>query len=177
MRYTLKDLAVRLVLTLLLLFFLDIVNTSFLPIMGHGRYIIPFNVLLIIFLGFRIESPYLSLMILFLQYFHSLFTIEGWEMGTIAGVLICLLISYLKEIIHFSTVFMTILVVQLFQAFWFIVVSLLLYLKTDDFSLILGRFWNFLPESIVASLLAPLLFFLLEKIWRTEESGVFKEST
>ena len=36
------------------------------------------------FLGLRLESPFIALLVFIISYFHSLFTIDGWEVGTIA---------------------------------------------------------------------------------------------
>lgn len=155
-------------ITLLILIVLEIFSTALVPMLGLTKYRIPFNILIILYLGFKLETPYTSLLIFILQYTHSFFSIEGWEMGTIAGVIICIVISYLKDLLHLSSSVITILVTQLFQSFWFVIVSTLLYLKEDNFSYIVEKFWRFLPESIVISLLAPFFFGILDVIWRAE---------
>ncbi len=160
-------------ITLLILVVLEIMSTAFLPVMGLTKYRIPFNVLIILYMGFKLETPYTSILILILQYTHSFFSIEGWEIGAVAGVMICFIISYLKDLLHLSSSVITIFVTQIFQTLWFIIVSSLIYLKTDDFTYITQKFWRFLPESIVISLLAPILFSILDAIWKTEgESGL-----
>jgi len=133
---------------------------------------IPFNVLIVLFLGFKLENPYLALMIVVVQYFHSIFTIEGWEMGTISGVLICIIISYLRDILHFTSSIVTILVTQMFQFIWFVILSSLLYLKLGSFNYIVEKFWRFIPESIVISLVAPFFFSVLDKVWGVREEGL-----
>lgn len=155
-------------ITLLILIVLEILSTAFLPMMGLIKYRIPFNILIILYMGFKLETPYTSIMILILQYTNSFFSIEGWEMGTVAGVMICIIISYLKDLLHLTSSVITIVVTQVFQTLWFLIVSSLIYLKTDQFSYIAEKFWRFLPESIVISLLAPLLFSILDAIWKTE---------
>jgi len=157
--------------TLLILVVLEILSTAFLPMMGLTKYRIPFNVLIILYMGFKLETPFVSLMILILQYTNSFFSIEGWEMGTVAGVVICIVISYLKDLLHLTSSIITIVVTQIFQTLWFLIVSSLVYLKTDDFSYITQKFWRFLPESIVISLLAPFLFSILDAIWKTESDS------
>ncbi len=155
-------------ITLLILIVLEILSTAFLPMVGLTKYRIPFNVLIILYMGFKLETPFTSIMILILQYTHSFFSIEGWEMGTVAGVMICIIISYLKDLLHLTSSVITIVVTQMFQTLWFLIVSSLIYLKTDDFSYIAQKFWRFLPESIVISLMAPFLFSILDVIWKTE---------
>ncbi len=175
MRVNTVEILPSLFITILILFLLEVLSTSVLPLFGLVNYMIPFNVLIILFLGFKIESPYLAIMILCVQYAHSIFTIEGWEMGTIAGVLICIVISYLRDLLHFSSNLLTIVTTQLFQFLWFLVTSSLLYLKLGDFGYIIQKFWRFLPESIVLSLLAPFFFSFLDKVWRVRGEGLMAE--
>lgn len=163
-------------ITLLILVVLEIFSTALVPMLGLMKYRIPFNVLIILYLGFKMETPYTSLLILILQYTHSFFSIEGWEMGTIAGVIICIVISYLKDLLHLSSSVITIFVTQVFQSLWFVIVSILLYLKEEDFSYIVEKFWRFLPESIVISLLAPFFFGILDVIWRAETDRALGDS-
>ncbi|MCR9204763.1 MAG: hypothetical protein NXH75_09310 [Halobacteriovoraceae bacterium] len=163
-------------ITILILVVLEIISTALIPMMGLTKYRIPFNVLIVLYMGLKLETPYTSLLILTLQYTHSFFSIEGWEMGTIAGVLICIIISYLKDLLHLSSSLITILVTQMFQFVWFAIVSVLLYIKEESFSYILEKFWRFLPESIVLSLLAPFFFGVLDAIWRGEQDRSLGES-
>lgn len=163
-------------ITILILVVLEIISTALLPMIGLTKYRVPFNVLIILYMGFKLETPYTSLLILVLQYTHSFFTIEGWEMGTIAGVMICIVISYLKDLLHLSSSIITIFVTQMFQFLWFAIVSALLYLKADNFSYIIEKFWRFLPESILISLMAPFLFGILDVIWRGENQRALGES-
>jgi len=163
-------------ITILILVVLEIISTALLPMIGLTKYRVPFNVLIILYMGFKLETPYTSLLILVLQYTHSFFTIEGWEMGTIAGVMICIVISYLKDLLHLSSSIITIFVTQMFQFLWFVIVSSLIYLKADNFSYIVEKFWRFLPESILISLMAPFLFGILDVIWRGENQRALGES-
>lgn len=175
MKTQLKDLVIPLFLTLCLLLVLEIFATTVLPILGLQRYVIPFNILIVLFMGFKLQTPYLALLILIVQYFHHFFTVEGWEMGTVAGVLICLLISYLRDLIHFSSAAMTVFVTQIFQCVWFVIVSFLIYSKMGSMDFILDKFWRFIPESLIISLFAPFFFSVLEKFWRGSEEASLGE--
>ncbi len=175
MRVRSLDILPSLFITILILFILEVLSTTILPLFGLMNYMIPFNVLIILFLGFKIESPYLALIIFAIQYSHSMFTIEGWEMGTIAGVMICIVISYLRDLLHFTSSIITIITTQMFQLLWFLVTSSLLYLKLSDTEYIIHKFWRFIPESIVISLLAPLFFSLLDKVWRVKDEGLMAQ--
>jgi hypothetical protein len=172
MKAQLKDLIIPLIITVLILIVLEILSTAFLPLLGLTKYTIPFSVLIVLFLGFKLDTPYLAIMILIMQFFHSFFSIEGWEMGTIAGVMVCLIISYVRDLIHFTSPPMTMMVTQIFQFIWFVVIATLIYMKQGTFDYVLIKFWRFLPESIVVSLMAPFFFSIFDKIWRVEDSGL-----
>lgn len=176
MRIRSREIVPRLFITVLILIVLEVISSAFLPLFGVNKYMIPFNVLIVLFLGFKLENPYLAVMILVVQYFHSMFTIEGWEMGTIAGVIICIVISYLRDVLHFTSSIVTITVTQLFQVLWFIVISSLLYLKLGSFEYVVEKFWRFLPESIILSLMAPFFFSILDKVWGVRDEGLMGES-
>lgn len=162
----------RIFITILVLVVLEVVGSAVLPLFGLTKYILPFNVLIVLYLGFKLESPYLAIMIFIVQFFHSVFSIEGWEIGTIAGILICVVISYLRDVLHFTNSIVTIFVTQLFQALWFVIVSALLYLKIGNTQFITEKFWRFIPESIVISLLAPMFFAFFDKIWGVKDEGL-----
>ena len=163
-----KDLIKSMTLTILLLVILDIISTAVLPALGFYKIKLPFNILIILYLGFNINNSILPFLILILQYFHAAFSIEGWSYGTFAGVFICMLIGYLKELLDFSTMISTIIVTQVFQCVWFLVTSILIYLRSGNFPFIIDRFWRFLPESLIISIMSPLFFALLSRIWRPE---------
>ncbi|EPZ50118.1 hypothetical protein ACRXCV_03855 [Halobacteriovorax sp. GFR7] len=167
-----SDIPIRLLITVLILIVLEVLASAFLPLFGLNKYMIPFNVLLVLYIGFKLETPYLAIIILILQLTHSLFSIEGWEYGTISGILICIVIGYLRDLLHFTSSFITMLTVFLFQVLWFLISSSLLYLKFDSFDYIVQKFWRFIPESIILSLLAPIFFSLLDKVWRTKSEGL-----
>ena len=175
MRSQLKDLIGPLIITLILLIFLEIISTAVLPVIGLRYYIIPFNILIVLYMGFKLQTLWLPVMIAIVQYFFAFFSIQGWEPGTVAGILICLIISYLRELIHFTSAWMTILVTQIFQSLWFVIVSMLIYMKVGDWNYIIERFWRFLPESLVISLLAPLFFAFFDKIWSAKDEGTLGE--
>jgi hypothetical protein len=173
--HQIKNLITPLLITIIILILLEILSTVVLPIVGLKYYILPFNILIVLFLGFKVRTPFLSFLILIIQYFHSFFTIEGWESGTIVGIFVCILIAYLKELIHFSSNFATMLVTQIFQFSWFLLSSSLIYLRTSDFNYIIIKFWRFLPESILISILSPFIFALLERIWNISDRGMLGE--
>ena len=163
-----------LLITSLVLVVLEIVSSAVFPALGLEEYRLSFNILIILFMALKLESPYIALFILVIQFFHGAFSVDGWAMGTIAGVLITIIIGYLKELLHLSTPVLTMLITQVFQTVWFVIVSGLFWLRTGSWDVIQERFFRFLPESIVLSILAPLCFTLLEKIWRHKDASMIR---
>lgn len=172
MKIRTTDVLPRLFITILVLIVLEVVTSAILPLFGLNRYMLPFNVLIVLYLGFKLENPYLAVMIICVQFFHSIFSIEGWEIGTIAGVLICVVISYLRDVLHFTNTVVTIFVTQIFQSLWFLIVSSLLYLKLGNVEFIIEKFWKFIPESVIISILAPMFFAFFDKIWGVKDEGL-----
>lgn len=172
MRSDLKDIALPVIKTLIILIVLEIFSTAILLMFGLVKYRIPFNIMVVLYLGFKLNVSYLSILILFYQYVHSLFSTEGWEMGTLVGIIISIVISYLRDLIHFTSSAVTIFVTQLFQTLWFLLISGLIYLKTDDLSYVVEKFWRFIPESLFISFVAPFFFFILDRVWNVKENGL-----
>lgn len=171
MKYSPLDLVLGVIKTAFLLIFLEIFTTAFLPAIGLSNVKLAFNVLIVLFLAFKLESPFLAFLILIIQYVHSIFSIEGWAIGTLVGILISLSVKYLRELLQFSSKVSTIVVVQIFQLVWFVMVSFLLSIKLGDFSNFFIMFWNFVPESILLSFLSPFFFELLDRVWKVKDSS------
>ncbi len=171
MKMRLSQMLISFAVTVALLIGLEIVTSTLMPVLGWKEYRLTFNVLIILFLAIRMDSPGVPWMILGFQMVHSIFSIEGWALGTLAGIIVMLSANYLKELLHLTTAFMTMLVVQFFQVIWFITVTLVICLKIGDFekfSLIVG---SFIPGSIFLSLISPILFWILGMIWKVPSHG------
>lgn len=175
MRNRIKEALVSLVITAAIFILLEILSSTIFPFWGVVKYRIPFNVLLVLYMGFKLRTPYIAPLILTVQYIHSFFSVEGWAPGTMVGICVCIIISYFKDIIHLSSKVVTIIVIQAFQFVWFVLMSLLIYIKVNDFSLIAERFWKFIPESIAVSVLAPFLFVLLDRVWNVGSEDILRD--
>jgi len=158
--------------TILLLLALDFTSATILFTMGVTSFKPPFEILIILYLGFRINSSILPILVLIIQFFHQAFSTDGWSLGTFTGVLICILLNYLRELIDISNKISTIIVVQICQILWFVFVTGIICMKMGDFGLFFSRLGLFLPESIFISLLSPFLFDLLNSIWKETEEGM-----
>lgn len=171
MRMKFSQILFSFIVTLILLIGFEIITSTLLPALGWKEYRLTFNVLIILFLAIRLESPLVPWLILGLQFIHSIFSIEGWALGTLAGLIVMMSANYLKDLLHLTTAFMTMLTVQLFQVIWYVTVTLIICLKISDFDKFGLILWSFIPGSILLSLISPLLFWMLGMIWRVPSEG------
>ena len=169
MIYQLKKNLPPLMASLLILIILEIFSTTFLPIIGLTSYRISFNILFSLYVAFKLEKISPPLLIFITHYVHSFFSVEGWEIGTIAGVTICFVISYFKDIVHLSSYTTTAVMTQIFQFLWPCITGVLLYFKGANMAFLIDKFWRFIPESIFISLMAPLVFPFLDRIWNVSD--------
>jgi hypothetical protein len=99
------------------------------------------------------------------------FSIEGWASGTIAGILIAISVRHVKDMLNFSTAISTIIVVQVFQIAWFVLIAILLSIKLGDFSHFISIFLKYLPESIFLSLISHHFFLLMDNFWKVNRKS------
>lgn len=156
-------------ITLGLLIALEIATSALLPALGWREARLAFNVVIILFMAIKISSPLLPWLVMLLQLVHSAFSVEGWALGTLAGIFIAVTASYLKEILQFSSAIATIIIVQLFQVLWYLLTVAVICLKLGSFDKFGLLFWNALPASFVLSLVSPVIFGLLSKVWSVED--------
>jgi hypothetical protein len=174
MRYSLKDLAWGLIKTSFILIFMEIITTTIIPSLGLQDLKITFSVLIILYFAFKLDTPFLPLMIFFIQYIHSAFAVEGWAINTFMGIIVVLSFKYIKDLMSFHSAFSTIVVVSIFQFIWFVGVSFLLCLKMGQFEIYFSFLKSFFPQIVFMSLLAPLTFKMMDYLWKhlPKERGV-----
>jgi hypothetical protein len=171
MRMRLSQMIFSYVVTIALLIGLEVVTATMLPVLGWHEYRLTFNVLIILFLALRLDSPLVPWMILGLQSVHSAFSVEGWALGTFSGLIVLFSANYLKELLQLTSAFMTMVTVQLFQFIWFFTITLVICLKISDFDKFGMILWSFVPGSVLLSLISPLLFWVLDSVWRVQGEG------
>ena len=171
MRMRFSQMIISFAVTIALLTGLEIVTATILPALGWNEYRLTFNVLIVLFLAIRLHSGAVPWMIMGLQMVHSIFSVEGWALGTLAGLIVMVSANYLKELLHLTTAIMTMITVQLFQMIWYITVTLIICLKISNFEKFGMIIWSFIPGSILLSLISPILFWILEQIWRVPSDG------
>ena len=153
-------------LSILLFIVLEVTSTALIPALGFESFILPFNVLFILFFAFQPNTPSLPVFILLIQVCHSIFSVEGWGIGTLGGVAVAIGVNYLKSIIDLSTTISTIIVTLIAVLSWYIITSFFIYLSAESLDIALHRLWNSLPECVVISLLSPIFFAIVGRIWR-----------
>jgi hypothetical protein len=155
--------------TIGLLIAAEVASSGFMPALGFEDSQFAFNVVIIIYFALKLRTFILPWMILIVQFLHSAFSIEGWALGTIAGIFLSILASYLKDFLQLTSGIMTIVITFLFQILWYLITITILCLKLghfDRFFLLLG---NAIGPVIFISLVSPLLFSLLDRIWNVEK--------
>lgn len=158
-------------LTLALMTIFEIITSSVLPALGWYESRIALNVLVILFLAIRLNAPILPWLIMILQFVHSAFSIEGWALGTLAGIIVMIVANYLKELLQLTTPIIAMFTALFFQFVWFMTVAIVLCLKISSFEKFGMIVWSFVPGSIVLAILSPLIFGLLNLIWRVPAEG------
>jgi len=172
MRMRLSQLLISFAITAGLLIGLEIVTATLLPALGWTEYRLTFNVLVILFLAIRLNSAIVPWMIMALQMIHSAFSVEGWAIGTFAGLIVMISANYLKELLQLGTAIMTMFTVQLFQIIWYLTVTLIICLKISSFEKFGMILWSFVPGSILLSIISPLIFWILHSVWKVPSEGV-----
>jgi len=169
-----KDVIIGFLKTSALLIVLEVFTSAVLPSFGIMEFKPAFNVLIVLFLAFKLDVPFLPFLIFVFQYIHSVFSIEGWASGTLAGILIALSVRYVKDLLSFSSAISTIIVVQVFQLGWFLLTAGILSLKLGDFSSFFDIFIKYVPESFFLSLISYHFFMLMDNFWQVRKklSGV-----
>lgn len=171
MKYSAGEIGLGLAKTLILLIFFEMISTTVLPAIGIENFKPAFNVLIVLFLAFKIETPLLPFLILIIQYVHSAFSIEGWGAGTFTGILVSISVRYVRDMLNFTSAFSTIIVVQIFQLIWFVFISLMLSMKQGDFSGFFPYIGSNIPESIFLSLISHHFFKLLDNFWMVDRKN------
>lgn len=168
MQPRLSRLILSTLVTLAILVALEIATSAFLPALGWRDYRLAFNVVIILFMALKVTTPLLPWFVVSLQLVHSAFSMEGWALGTLVGIFVSLIASYLKEVLQFSSAIATIITVQLFQIVWYLGTVSIICLKIGSFEKFGLLFGNAIPSTFLLSLISPLLFNLLDKVWAVE---------
>jgi len=155
--------------TVFILFLLDFLSATFLPTVSNYSFAISFNLIVITYLSLHLLPSYLPFIILIINLFHSVFSIEGWALGTFVGCLISYIILILREMMQFTSYLMISLLMLFVQMLWSFISGFTLSLKTQEWEWLIVYARHSIWQAVLLSLLAPLFFMLLNKIWSRKD--------
>jgi hypothetical protein len=143
----------------------DLFFMIFFPLLSLKWVAVSITQVAIIFLSFTVGFSWLPYGILFLQLSHSLFTLEGWALGTLIGSLLCLIMTRLKAMIQLTGPVSIMITTYLMQLVWCIMAGILTSLRNHDWKFFQMFANQGLTYGIVTALLAPIIFIVLRRIW------------
>lgn len=173
LNFQFKDFAWMIIKTLFLIFILDFLSSSFFPTFNQTYFFPSFHILILIYLSFFQPAERLPFLVLIIESFHSLFTVEGWALGTITGCIIANILILVRDTIQFSSFIATFFLVYAVQVLSSLISGTLLSIKLENW-IILKTYLSFsLVQGIVLGLIALPFFKFLEKIWIKEDTSAF----
>ncbi|MDH4468631.1 MAG: hypothetical protein QE271_11290 [Bacteriovoracaceae bacterium] len=151
--------------TVLICVFFDLFFMIFFPLISLKWVAVSVTQVAIIFLSFTVGFAWLPWGILTLQLFHSLFSLEGWALGTLIGVIICVVMSRLKAMIQLTGPLSIIMTTYFLQFAWCLMAGILTSLRNHDWKFFQLFVNQGLTYGLVTAALSPLLFFIFRNIW------------
>ena len=165
MQHNSKTFFISLVITTLILVFSDILVSTCFPLIGLESFRISIVVLIVLYLCFYFNNILIAPLIAYFYMVHGIFSLEHWSVGALSCLLVSILISFLRNLIHLNNFFVTFVFVQVFQVLIFFLTRGMMYFKLDQGHFLSESSKFFVLESLIISLLSPLVFPLLHKIW------------
>jgi hypothetical protein len=171
--FRIQDFTWMMIKTLLIVVLLDFLSSSFFPTF-QMTYLFPsFHLLILIYLSFFQPAHRLPILVLIIESVHSIFTVEGWALGTITSCIIVNILVLIRDTIQFSSFLATFLLVYAVQILWAVISGTLLAIKLENWYIVESYFKFSLVQGIVLGLVALPFFKLLEKIWDKEDRSSF----
>ena len=172
MQHNSKSFFLSLLLTTALLVVTEIFVSTVFPLVGLVNFRISFVTVIVLYLAFYYNNILIAPLIAYFYLIHGIFSLEHWSVGALSTLSISIVISFLRNLIHLNSYFVTFVFVQLFQIFIFIINSFLMSLKVGSFKFFSGSFSLFIIESLVISALSPFIFNLLKRFWSITEDDI-----
>ncbi len=154
--------------TLIIVFIFDFLSSSFFPTFQKTYFFPSFHILILIYFAFFQPAARLPFLVLMVESFHSIFTVEGWALGTLTGCIIVNILVLVKDTIQFSSFVATFFLVYVVQILWSVTSGLFLSIKLENWMILKSYFQFSLVQGIILGLVALPFFKLLEKIWDKE---------
>jgi len=160
-------------LTLLIVFAANLFSSVSLPWLGVTTLKFHFHLLVILFFLFYIKDDYISLYILIIEIVNSLFTSQGWEIGTLSGIMLVAISYIFKDLIQLSNVISTALYSFFFLTLRYFIFGFIYYTKIHSLDFLWSGLWYNILENIFLSILSPFVFVILRFIWKENKSESF----
>lgn len=171
--FRIKDYIWMMFKTLFLVFILDFFSSSLFPTFQQTYFFPSFHILIIVFFSFFQPAERIPFLVLITASFHSIFTIEGWAVGTITGLIVANILVLIKDTIQFSSFIATFLMVYAIQVFWSLILGTLLSIKLENWYILKSYLSFSLVQGIILGIVALPIFKLLEKIWAKDVSSSY----
>lgn len=171
--FKLQDFALMLLKTLAIVFIFDFLSSTFFPTFQRTYLFPSFHILVITYLAFAQPSNRLPFLIIIISLFHSMFTVEGWAIGTITGCVIGIILVSIRDTIQFSSYIATFFMIYVVQILWSLVSGVLLSIKSEHWDVLKSYLIFSLSQGVVLGLVAFPVFKILERIWQKRDSAVY----
>jgi hypothetical protein len=165
MQHNSKSFFLSLLLTTALLIISEVLVSTLFPLIGLIDFRISFVTVIVLYLAFFYNNILIAPLIAYFYLIHGVFSLEHWSMGALSTLMVSIVISFLRNLIHLNSFFVTFVFVQLFQILIFIINSFLMSLKVGSFQFLGESLTLFILESLTISAISPLIFSLLKRIW------------
>jgi len=172
MQHNSKSFFLSLLLTTALLVISEIIVSTIFPLVGLIDFRISFVTVIVLYLAFYYNNILIAPLIAYFYLIHGIFSLEHWSIGALSTLLISIVISFLRNLIHLNSYFVTFVFVQLFQILIFIINSSLMSLKVGSFQFLGESLTLFILESLTISALSPIVFNLLQRFWSVTEDDI-----
>ncbi len=169
--FKIKDFIWMIIKTLVIVFIFDFLSSSFFPTFQQTYLFPSFHILIVIYFAFFQPAARLPFLILLVELFHSIFTVEGWALGTLTGCIVANILVLVKDTIQFSSFVATFFLVYAVQVLWSVISGIFLSIKLENWMILKSYFQFSLIQGIILGLVALPLLKLLEKIWDKEDSS------
>ena len=153
-------------MTILFFMSLEIISRTTIPALGFTNLLFPVHIIFIIFCGLHFNNPFLPFCILFIHILHNIFSVESWSYGTINGIVICLEINLLKNILNISAKTFIFMISVISTISWYLFNAIFIYIQSKNIIFSTQYIWNSIIEIIIITALAPFLLNVLNRIWR-----------
>ena len=158
MQHNSKTFFISLIVTTLILVFSDILVSTCFPLVGLENFRVSIVVLIILYLCFYFNNILIAPLIAYFYMVHGVFSLEHWSVGALSCLLVSILISFLRNLIHLNNFFVTFVFVQIFQILIFFLSRGMMYFKLGQGHFLSESSKFFVAESLIISVIGPIHF-------------------